>query len=119
MSVNFHDFVRKLLGNKCSLCSSQIDLEIHHKDGNKQNSELENLQLLCKSCHTKTHIGRHYHVKKNDRERVTTLVSFESEVLRKSDEIVQKRMLVGIRTRSALISYALQRVFKDIPKNTY
>ena len=31
-----------------------ITLQAHHKDGDKTNNELENLQLLCPNCHSQT-----------------------------------------------------------------
>ena len=31
-----------------------INLEIHHKDGDRTNNSLENLQLLCPNCHSYT-----------------------------------------------------------------
>ena len=45
---------------KCETCSltewqnSDIPLEVHHKDGDRTNNELENLQLLCCNCHSLT-----------------------------------------------------------------
>jgi 5-methylcytosine-specific restriction endonuclease McrA len=47
-------------GNKCTLCLSENNLVIHHKDGEgrktkKPNNELTNLITLCKSCHMKVH----------------------------------------------------------------
>jgi 5-methylcytosine-specific restriction endonuclease McrA len=30
-------------------------LEIHHKDVNKKNNKLENLELLCPTCHVEEH----------------------------------------------------------------
>lgn len=31
-----------------------IPLELHHKDGNRRNNLLENLELLCPNCHAAT-----------------------------------------------------------------
>lgn len=39
----------------CELCNSKNNLSIHHKDGNNQNNEVNNLIMLCKNCHTKEH----------------------------------------------------------------
>lgn len=46
-----------LKGHKCEKCKNsfwngeKIPLEIHHKDGDHLNNELDNLQLLCPNCH--------------------------------------------------------------------
>lgn len=40
---------------KCCLCSSIKFLCIHHKDKNRKNNNLDNLMIVCKSCHTKIH----------------------------------------------------------------
>jgi hypothetical protein len=42
---------------KCNLSewlNTSIPLELHHKDGNKLNNYIENLQLLCPNCHSTT-----------------------------------------------------------------
>lgn len=31
-----------------------ISLQLHHKDGNRKNNELSNLQILCPNCHSQT-----------------------------------------------------------------
>lgn len=42
---------------KCSCCgltewlNHPIPLELHHKDGNKNNNSIENLELRCPNCH--------------------------------------------------------------------
>lgn len=44
--------------NKCEICEAsiwqgcQLPLELHHKDGNHFNNNLENLQILCPNCHS-------------------------------------------------------------------
>ena len=55
---NAHTTARKinkliLHKDECEKCGSQKNLDIHHKDGNWQNNELDNLICLCRSCHTK------------------------------------------------------------------
>ena len=45
---------------KCEKCKrtkwnrKEIPLQLHHKDGNKTNNELDNLQILCNNCHGQT-----------------------------------------------------------------
>lgn len=52
----------KLLNNICDLCGySNVDaLEVHHKDKNRDNNDISNLQILCANCHTLTHKGKLY-----------------------------------------------------------
>jgi hypothetical protein len=46
--------------NVCETCGctswqgKQINLELHHADGNRQNHMLNNLKLLCPNCHSQT-----------------------------------------------------------------
>jgi metal-responsive CopG/Arc/MetJ family transcriptional regulator len=54
---------------------------------------------------------------KNESNFVTVSVSFDWQILKKADEVVGNRLLPGINNRSALISYALQKVFKEVLKN--
>ena len=45
-------------GNICDACGdkkSTSNLEIHHKDRNRNNNEPSNLRVLCKKCHDKLH----------------------------------------------------------------
>ena len=45
---------------RCECCglsewlNEPIPLELHHKDGNHFNNNLDNFQLLCPNCHAKT-----------------------------------------------------------------
>src|ERR1041385_1697935 len=54
---NFKPHLIKKFGNKCFECKldkwlgKDIPLEVHHKDGDRCNNKLENLQLLCCNCH--------------------------------------------------------------------
>jgi hypothetical protein len=49
-------------GGKCQVCNSPEKLCVHHKDGKgtgfpreRKNNSMENLVLLCNSCHMKIH----------------------------------------------------------------
>ena len=46
--------------HRCECCGlnewmgKPIPLEVHHKDGNRSNNELDNFELLCPNCHAFT-----------------------------------------------------------------
>jgi 5-methylcytosine-specific restriction endonuclease McrA len=43
-------------GNRCQLCSSKINLNVHHNTyKNKGHEDLKDLVVLCKECHAKFH----------------------------------------------------------------
>lgn len=59
--------LKKYQCESCGLNSWQgqpIPLEVHHKDGDKTNNELDNLQLLCPNCHALTSTYRGKNIKK-------------------------------------------------------
>jgi len=59
--------------NICPICGNNINRkECHHIDGNRYNNELENLIVLCPSCHKKEDykIGRN---RKGDKGKITSL----------------------------------------------
>ena len=49
-----------LIEDKCAICglaewqNKPITLQLHHIDGNPNNNNLDNLQLLCPNCHSQT-----------------------------------------------------------------
>ena len=55
---------------KCEKCGNiewnnlPIPLEVHHKDGNKENNQLDNLEMLCPNCHAQTDSYRGRNCKK-------------------------------------------------------
>ena len=50
-------FEDNLKERKCEKCGNtkwmgdEIPLDLHHKDGNRFNNDLKNLEILCKNCH--------------------------------------------------------------------
>jgi len=53
-------FSEKIKEEKCELCGltewlgKKLSLEVDHKDGNRYNHSLSNLQILCPNCHSQT-----------------------------------------------------------------
>lgn len=45
-------------GKKCDQCGSIDKLLAHHRDGDRTNNSIENLQILCKRCHQMYHCKR-------------------------------------------------------------
>lgn len=45
----------KCHGEKCQKCGASDNIEIHHKDKNRKNNNMENLQVLCRDCHHREH----------------------------------------------------------------
>lgn len=45
--------------HKCAMCGMDEEccLQVHHIDGNRRNSSLENLIILCANCHSRVHRG--------------------------------------------------------------
>jgi hypothetical protein len=40
---------------KCERCASKSNLVVHHRDRNRQNNTLDNLETLCRLCHIQEH----------------------------------------------------------------
>src|SRR3954447_13531656 len=45
----------KVQKDSCETCGSTSQLGLHHRDEDRTNNSLENLQTLCQSCHTAWH----------------------------------------------------------------
>lgn len=51
----FENFVNEC--NKCKYKENMLALIVHHKDRNRKNNKLENLEILCWNCHMILHLG--------------------------------------------------------------
>lgn len=62
ISDSIRTYLFKKYNNKCQKCgwgeinptTGKCPLEIHHKDGNRNHNDLDNLELLCPNCHSLT-----------------------------------------------------------------
>jgi len=60
---------RNLIEKKeCARCSATERLGIHHKDGDHYNNVVENLEVLCASCHMREHKKAFWAAKREGRE---------------------------------------------------
>ena len=53
----FRDGIKEQKCERCGITTwmgEKITLQLHHIDGNKQNNNPENLQILCPNCHSQT-----------------------------------------------------------------
>ncbi|DBA34962.1 TPA_asm: HNH endonuclease [Caudoviricetes sp. vir524] len=50
--------ISKKTCSKCGRVCAPHSLEIHHIDGNHQNDDLNNLEVLCTLCHREFHYKR-------------------------------------------------------------
>ncbi len=60
LGINFGWYIRfvrptimRMKGNKCSVCSSPNNLDLHHKDLELIN--IDTLIILCRKCHKRWH----------------------------------------------------------------
>ena len=59
---SYRENALEIYENKCAVCGYDEDvriLEVHHKDENHSNNDLNNLCILCPNCHRK--ITLHYY----------------------------------------------------------
>jgi 5-methylcytosine-specific restriction endonuclease McrA len=45
---------------ECFICHSKTDVTVHHIDKDTKNNHPNNLQLLCKSCHSRHHARKSF-----------------------------------------------------------
>ena len=111
----------------CEICyntkwlSIPISLELHHIDGNPNNNDLLNLQLLCPNCHSTTPNYRGKNKKKVEKQNISdeTLI----QIIPDSYTIRHALLKVGLKAAGAnyarikklIITNNLQ--FKKTPKS--
>lgn len=56
--------IRSQVCERCGYAMREI-LQIHHKDGNHHNNNVENLELICPNCHFEKHYLEKSWLKRN------------------------------------------------------
>lgn len=123
LSKNCRQALIFLRGHQCEICklkewqNQPIPLQIHHKDGDNTNNELQNLQLLCPNCHALTDNWTGKNINKNKKE-----VTKEEliEAIKNSKNATEALRKVGLKPNHAnyfkiynlLIEYKLNFINK-------
>lgn len=76
-------------GERCDLCGSTENIQVHHIDGNQMNDSLENLLPLCSEHHSEVHADNGLHEELSNRlpdddwttESVRITVTFTEELI--------------------------------------
>lgn len=111
-------------GHRCEKCRKEewlnvlIPLEVHHKDGDSLNNELNNLELLCPNCHALTNNYRGKNINKGS-EKVSE-VEF-AEALKNSPNIRQALQKIGLtakgdnyrRARELIVKYDIAHLVQE------
>ena len=96
------DAIVYLRGHRCEQCQLEvwldnpIPLEVHHKDGDKLNNELDNLQLLCPNCHALTSNWRGHNIS-TGKEKVSEEEYVQA--LKESPNIRQALLKLGLTAK--------------------
>ena len=117
--------ITHLRGHKCEKCGLslwlgvQIPLEIHHKDGDHLNNELDNLELNCPNCHALTENWRGKNI---DKKEVTSIEEEEFvNALQNSPNIRQALIKLGLtpaggnytRANELIVRHQIQHLLKS------
>jgi rubrerythrin len=56
------DYYRRIAfeayGESCNRCGATELIVVHHRDENRHNNHVTNLEVLCRTCHMKEHHGK-------------------------------------------------------------
>lgn len=108
-----------LWGHQCQQCQltewlgKPIILEVHHKDGNHINTELNNLILLCPNCHSFTDSWR------KPKEKVAITEEDFVSALQEKPNIRQALLKLGLSAKGANYDRARELIHKYDIKHLY
>lgn len=100
----YRKMLLSLLGGKCSLCDSTENLELHHKDGNRSNNDVRNIQLLCRGCHRVK-----FHGRKKENRGYKVFINFTDEQWR----LLEKFRGIYGRSDSEIVKYIVMSYLSE------
>lgn len=122
--VKSHKLLNKLIEDglkewKCEKCGNSkwndlpIPLELHHKDGEHSNNDLDNLLLLCPNCHAQTpnFRGKNKKIYKKSNQMISDK-DFKKALI-ESENISQALKSLGLAPKGANYSRA-KRLMEEI-----
>ena len=116
-AVNMLNAIVALRGHQCEKCLNKvwleqpITLEVHHKDGDSLNNELDNLELLCPNCHSITENWRGKNINKKENKNPISEEEFV-EALKNSPNIRQALLKVGLAAKGGNYTRANELIIK-------
>ncbi len=104
---------------KCEICGYTEVIELHHINGDPTDNRIENLQILCPNCHSKTENYRAKNKPKGRNHDIPENLAIDGEELRIRNEakLLAKRRKIGIREAEELINSSPNKSINDFNIN--
>jgi len=55
--MNYREKAIQEKDEQCENCGAESNIEVHHRDTNRCNNDIDNLVVLCHDCHQTVHNG--------------------------------------------------------------
>ncbi len=106
---SYREMLLSLLGDECEKCHSRETLELHHRDRNRLNNDIRNIQLLCRVCHLGVHsrkkIGEGKSVVVNFTGKQWRIIEKFRGVFGHRDSEIVRHIVIAYLSEKDLLSY--------------
>lgn len=105
---DYRSMIKKV---SCSKCGTSNKLVVHHKDHDHSRNVIENLEVLCKSCHSRYHFLCYWEVIRNKGivKKRKLQFAFDEDV----EMMIIVEAAVTHRTRSEVVRQAVIRYCQE------
>ncbi len=83
----------------CIICNSENNIQVHHKDCNRQNNKIENLIPLCCSCHTRLHHKLKKGISYND---AVNYIKLHVVIPRKKERLYRRKCIKNLEHKCVI-----------------